>query len=101
MLYCRRGDDMPRQKSGNFDQNKYVGKYIHERVVYRRMNLNLDKIEDRVLAAWVDLQGNTSAYLRRLVETDMYNASLTTDGMKELEQAKILAETDPKYKPRQ
>lgn len=86
---------MPRKKSGNFDQNKYVGKYHHENVVYRRMNFSLLKQEDKVIAAWIDQQGNVSRYLRSLVEADMKFAD-----SEKLKQAEIAAETDPKYQPK-
>lgn len=95
MLYCRRGDNMPRQKSGNFDQNKYVGKYHHENVTYRRMNLSLIKQEDKVIAAWIDQQGNASKYIRSLIEADMKAAD-----PEKIKQAEIAAETDSKYQPR-
>ena len=87
---------MPRQKSGEFDQNKYVAKYHHEKVIYRRMNFSLLKQEDKVMAAWIDQQGNVSKFLRGLVESAMKAADPET-----IKQAEILAETDSKYQPKQ
>ena len=101
MLYCRRGDNMPRQKSGNFDQGQYINDYIQKKILYRRMNFSLQRKEDRMMAAWIDLQKEgVSNYLKNLVDTDMYNTSLTTDGHALLKHAEILAETDPKYHPK-
>lgn len=102
MLYSARGDIMPRQKSGNFDQGKYINDYIQKKILYRRMNFNLQRKEDRIMAAWIDLQKEgVSNYLKNLVDTDMYNSSLTTDGPALLKQAEILAETDSRYQPKQ
>lgn len=75
-------------------------KYYHKNVKRVVLNFNLQKQEEKVMAAWIDLQGNVSSYIKDLVDTDMYNASLTTDGHALLKQAEILAETDPKYQPK-
>ena len=100
MLYCRRGDNMPAKKREDGDKARYDMKYYHKNVKRVVLNFNLQKHEEKVMAAWIDLQGNVSSYIKDLVDTDMYNASLTTDGHALLKQAEILAETDPKYQPK-
>ena len=75
MLYSRRGDIMPRQKSGNFDQKQYVNDYIKTKIVYRRMNFNNSKPEDMQMVEWIDAQPEgVSNYLKRLVLEDMSKA---------------------------
>lgn len=72
MLYSCRGDYMPRQKSGNFDQKKYVNDYIKSRIIYRRMNFNNSKPEDMRMVEWIDAQPEgVSNYLKRLILEDM------------------------------
>lgn len=72
MLYCRRGDYMPRNKSGNFDQKEYVNDYIKKTIVYRRMNFNRNKPDDMQMVEWIDAQPEgASNYLKRLVQDDM------------------------------
>ena len=75
MLYSRRGDFMPRQKSGNFDPKQYVNDYIKTKIVYRRMNFNNGKPEDMQMVEWIDAQPEgVSNYLKRLVLDDMSKA---------------------------
>ena len=96
MLYCRRGDNMPRQKSGNFDQGQYINDYIQKKILYRRMNFNLQRHEDKTMAAWLDMQDKgVSNYLKDLVEAAMKAADPEI-----VKQAETLAETDPKYQPK-
>lgn len=102
MLYCCRGDNMPRQKSGNFDQGQYINEYIQQKILYRRMNFNLQRRADKKMVAWIDMQEEgVSNYLKSLVEYDMYENELTTAGKERLKQAEIIAETDPKYQPKE
>lgn len=67
-----RGDHMPKQKSGGFDQKKYVNDYIKSKIVYRKMNFNNSKPEDMRMVEWIDAQPEgVSNYLKRLVMADM------------------------------
>lgn len=91
---------MPAKKREDGDKARYDMKYYHKNIKRVVLNFNLQKHEEKVMVAWIDLQGNVSSYIKDLVDTDMYNASLTTDGHALLKQAEILAETDPKYQPK-
>lgn len=76
MLYCRRGDIMPRQKSGNFDQKKYMTKYVKENVEYCRINFKKSDPDDMAVKEWLMTfkgKGNEgiSNYIKRLVRADM------------------------------
>lgn len=66
---------MPRKKSGEFDQRKYVNEYIKARIIYRRMNFNIGKPEDMTMLEWIDSQPEgVSNYLKRLVLQDIKRA---------------------------
>lgn len=72
MLYSGRGDHMPRQKSGNFDQAKYIKEYNNEHIKYRKLSLNIGKDEDVEIMEWLDSRPEgTSAYLKSLILEDM------------------------------
>ena len=101
VLYFRRGDSMPAKKRADGDKTKYDVKYYHKNIKRIVLNFNLLKQEEKVMAAWIFLQGNVSNYIKSLIDSDMQEASLCTDGMKTLEQAENLAKTDPDYQPKQ
>lgn len=70
-----RGDRMPRQKSGLFNQQEYVANYNKENIVYRKLSFNRQKPDDMKLLEWIDGQReSTSAYLKRLVMEDLIAA---------------------------
>ncbi len=70
---------MPRQKSGGFDQGKYVAGYIKENIKVIKLSLNKTKPEDQEIIDWIESQEEAaSPYLKRLVKADM-EARLTAD----------------------
>lgn len=76
MLYCRRGDNMPRQKSGNFDQKKYMNQYVQDKIEYCRINFKKSDPDDMAVKEWLMTfkgKGNEgiSNYIKRLVRADM------------------------------
>ena len=73
ILYANKGvKELPRKASGTFDQNKYVGQFIHDNIKYRQMNFNMGKPEEAAMHAWIGEQPEGSSnYLKRLVREDM------------------------------
>lgn len=72
MVYSCRGDNMPKQNGGNFDQKQYMKDYYKEHVKWRKVSFNDTVPEDVVLREWIDgQQESTSAYIKRLVRQDM------------------------------
>ena len=68
---------MPRQKSGKFDQKKYVNEYIKSKIVYRKMNFNRQSPDDMAMVEWIDQQPEgVSNYLKGLVDGDIKRKSV-------------------------
>lgn len=100
VLYLRRGDNMTAKKREDGDKARYDMKYYHKNVKRVVLNFNLQKHKEKVMVAWIDLQGNVSSYIKGLVEMDMQKAELSTSDTPKLRQAEILAETNSKYQPK-
>lgn len=63
---------MPRQKSGEFDQNKYVADYMREKIKQVKVSLNKTKQDDIDIIEWLDRQPEgASGYIKRLIREDM------------------------------
>ena len=63
---------MPRQKSGNFDQTKYIVEYIHDNIKHIKVSLNKTKPDDMQMIAWIAQQPEgASGYIKRLIKEDM------------------------------
>ena len=63
---------MPRKKSGNFDQGKYVVGYIHDHIKHIKVSLNKTKPDDMQMIAWIAQQPEgASGYIKRLIWEDM------------------------------
>ena len=66
------GDVMPRQKSGEFDQNKYVAGYLKNNIKLVHISLNKTKEEDRRILEWLQNRPEgASGYLKKLILKDM------------------------------
>ena len=72
---------MTKQKSGTFDQRKYVREYLQENIIYRKINFNAKKPEDMVIKEWLDAQKEEgiSNYLKRLIRADMEAHGVKTE----------------------
>lgn len=65
---------MPRKKSGNFDQSKYIVGYIHDHIKHIKVSLNKTKPDDMQMIAWIAQQPEgASGYIKRLIREDMEN----------------------------
>lgn len=74
MVQYVRGENMPRQKSGDFDQNKYVAGYLKNNIKLVHVSLNRTKPEDMRILEWLQKQPEgASGYLKRLILKDMGN----------------------------
>ena len=62
---------MPRQKSGLFDQNKYIQKFIQEKETVKKVIFNNETDAD--LLAWI-ANKKFSAYVKNLIREDMKEA---------------------------
>ena len=64
---------MPRKPSGNFNQKDYINKYVHDNVVYKRINFSRSNPDDMAMSAWLDAhkEEGISNYLKRLISEDM------------------------------
>lgn len=63
---------MPRKKSGNFDQGKYIVGYIHDHIKHIKVSLNKTKPDDMQMIAWIAQQPEgASGYIKRLIREDM------------------------------
>ena len=61
---------MPRQKSGSFDQNRYIQEYVREKEKVKRVVFN--KENDADLLEWAEeAPDGFSAYVKRLIREDM------------------------------
>ena len=61
---------MPREKSEDFDQNKYVQKYIKENVVMKKAGFN--KQHDADVLEWLErIPESFASYVKRLIRDDM------------------------------
>lgn len=65
---------MPRKKSGNFNQSKYIVGYIHDNIKHIKVSLNKTKVDDMRMIAWIAQQPEgASGYIKRLIREDMEN----------------------------
>lgn len=68
---------MPKQKSGNFDQGKYVAGYMRENIKQVKVSLNKNKPEDMKLYEWLRTRPQgASGYLKELARADMAKNNL-------------------------
>lgn len=66
---------MPKTKSGNFDQNKYVLEYMKQNISHMTVSINRSKEADVELAKWIRSQPEgVSGYLKRLAREDKERA---------------------------
>ena len=65
---------MPRKKSGNFDQNKYIQQFMKEKETTKRVVFN--KETDVDLLAWL-ADKKFSTYVKELIRLDMEVPSLS------------------------
>jgi hypothetical protein len=69
---------MPRKKSGNFDQQKYIREYQSQFVKCKKAVFNTQNPDDVKMMEWIDSQPEgASSYMKRLVKADM-ESRLTT-----------------------
>jgi hypothetical protein len=74
---------MPRKKSGNFDQSKYIVGYIHDNIKHIKVSLNKTKPDDMQMIAWIAQQPEgASGYIKRLIRDDMENRPIYLEGEK-------------------
>lgn len=59
---------MPRKKSGNFDQSKYIQEY--QKQTYKRYSFQVRK-EEKALIDWINSHSNKQAYIINLIRSDM------------------------------
>ena len=59
---------MPRKKSGEFDQSKYIQQFMKENVTVKRVTFN--KVTDADLLAWLK-DRKFSTYVKDLIRKDM------------------------------
>ena len=59
---------MPRKKSGEFDQSKYIQQFMKENVTVKRVTFN--KVTDADLLAWLK-DRKFSTYVKDLIREDM------------------------------
>ena len=66
------GGEMPKQKSGEFDSNKYVAGYLKQNIKLVHISLNRTKEPDQKILEWLQKQPEgASGYLKRLILQDM------------------------------
>lgn len=61
---------MPRKKSGEFDQSRYVQNYIKDNVVMKKVGFN--KQHDADILDWIEgVPESFATYVKRLIRQDM------------------------------
>lgn len=59
---------MPRQKTGGFDQSKYIQQFMKEKITVKKVTFNKDADSD--ILDWV-VGKNFSGYVKSLIRADM------------------------------
>lgn len=63
---------MPKQKSGLFDQNKYIQQYISENRTTKNLTFNKRNAEDMEMLEWLNSrEEGFNKYIKNLIRKDM------------------------------
>ena len=84
---------MPRKKSGEFDQNKYVNDYISKNYKWVSLGFNQKVPEDVEIYEWLKQFKKTKApYIKALIRKDM-EESIKKEGCSDYDSSRTQGET--------